>query len=433
MELYYRILCLLLDKTLYEKYKDTIHLEEFKTAQNNTLFKLFTSLKALHEISSSATHTPDDLQITFKSLYPVENSREYDLIFNKIKDIFTNNSNQDLILHYLNETKIRTTALEIAKISLEVSDGITNGESFLSQLKQITLNLDSLIDQSKETDEDKFVSTNLEYLYEHNIKDIGLRWRLKSLNTTLGSLRKGDFGFIFARPETGKTTFLASEVTYMASQLSETSGPVLWFNNEEQGEKVMLRCYQAALEVTIGELQLNISDNHEKYKQLIGNKLKIYDSHVITKTQVETILSQQKPSLIVFDQIDKIEGFKADREDLKLGEIYKWARNLAKMYCPIIGICQADGSGEGVKALNMSHVANAKTAKQAEADFILGIGKSHQRDEETIRYFNIAKNKLFGDNDSDPQRKHDFWEVLINPSKARYYDFSYNNDNSYSR
>jgi hypothetical protein len=38
-------------------------------------------------------------------------------------------------------------------------------------------------------------------------------------------------------------------------------------------------------------------------------------------------------------------------------------------------ICQADGTGEGQKWLTMSNVANAKTSKQAEADWILGIGK----------------------------------------------------------
>ena len=63
-------------------------------------------------------------------------------------------------------------------------------------------------------------------LYNETIATPGLRWRLGSLNRMLGSLRKGDFGFIFARPETGKTTFLASEVTNFATQLEQ---PILWF------------------------------------------------------------------------------------------------------------------------------------------------------------------------------------------------------------
>ena len=84
------------------------------------------------------------------------------------------------------------------------------------------------------------------------------------------------------------------------------------------------------------------------------------------------LCSKYNPSLLVVDQIDKITGFDNDREDLRLGSIYQWFRELAKDYCPVVGICQADGTGEGVKWLTMGHVANAKTAKQAEARRIRG-------------------------------------------------------------
>ena len=49
---------------------------------------------------------------------------------------------------------------------------------------------------------------DLAKLHDSQVATSGLRWRLNWLNKALGSLRKGDFGFIFARPETGKTTFL---------------------------------------------------------------------------------------------------------------------------------------------------------------------------------------------------------------------------------
>ncbi len=61
---------------------------------------------------------------------------------------------------------------------------------------------------------------------------------------------------------------------------------------------------------------------------------------------------------------------------------------------PVIAVCQADGSGEGVKWLNMGNVANAKTSKQAEADWILGIGKTNDEGLEYMRHFCISKNKL---------------------------------------
>jgi KaiC/GvpD/RAD55 family RecA-like ATPase len=240
----------------------------------------------------------------------------------------------------------------------------------------------------------------------------------------LGSLRRGDFGFLFARPETGKTTFLVSEVTNFASQLTESMGPILWFNNEEQGNKVQLRLYQAMLGCNLTELFSDIKGNQDKYMERGGAGIKLYDSAAIHRKQVEQITRELRPSLIIFDQLDKIKGFTDDREDLRLGAIYIWAREIAKQYCPVIAVCQADASGEGKRWLTMENVANAKTAKQAEADWIMGIGKTHDVSEEYMRHLHICKNKLTGDTDSDPSLRHGRQTVRILPDLARYEDLT---------
>jgi hypothetical protein len=143
---------------------------------------------------------------------------------------------------------------------------------------------------------------------------------------------------------------------------------------------------------------------------------------IIHRSFVEKLCRRYKPSLIIFDQIDKIVGFDADREDLKLGAIYQWARELAKTYAPVIAVCQADGTGEGVKWLTMSNVANAKTSKQAEADWIVGIGKSNDPGYDSIRYLHASKNKLLGDEDTIPDQRHGRREVLMDQQTARYKD-----------
>ncbi len=105
-----------------------------------------------------------------------------------------------------------------------------------------------------------------------------------------------------------------------------------------------------------------------------------------------------------------------------MGAIYQWARELAKKYAPVIGVCQADGSGEFVKWLTMAHVADAKTAKQAEADWILGIGRSQLEGVENIRHAYISKNKLTGDEDTEAELRHAKFDIWINPEIARYSD-----------
>lgn len=247
----------------------------------------------------------------------------------------------------------------------------------------------------------------------------GLRWRLDCLNKSLGSLRQGDFGFIFARPETGKTSFLASETS---SMLRGCERPIIWLNNEEQGYKVMCRVLQAYFGITQDVLLSNLKHHYNRFNEETNNRFKLYDAATISRYEVEKLVEKHKPVLVVYDQITKIKGFKADRNDLMLGDICQWARELAKGSHAAIGVSQADGTAEGVRYLTMEHVANAKTAMQAEADFILGIGKINDPNQEYIRFINISKNKLFGDKDSIPDLRHGRFEVMIEPQIARYKD-----------
>jgi replicative DNA helicase len=318
---------------------------------------------------------------------------------------------------------IQTSKL-LRELSLDAYD-CAEGRSDLAKVKDKISSLQQLLESEKDneaTSDFEFVTDDLDILVNDSIKTVGLRWRLHTLNHMLGSLRGGDFGFVFARPETGKTTFLASEATFMAQQIPEGKGPILWLNNEQEGKKVMLRCYQAALNLTMTDLFRDMEGNKKRYHELTKGNIKLYDSASIHRRSVEKLCVQLKPSLIIFDQIDKIVGFDNDREDLRLGTIYQWARELAKSYAPVIGICQADGSGEGQKWLTMSNVANSKTAKQAEADWILGIGKVNESGYDQLRYLHLSKNKLLGDEDSVPDLRHGRRECLIDAERGRYTD-----------
>lgn len=184
----------------------------------------------------------------------------------------------------------------------------------------------------------------------------------------------------------------------------------------------MLRIYQAYFGVTLDQLLANPKRFKGEFIERTGGRFKLFDSAVISRSDVERVVDAYEPGLVIYDQIDKLIGFKADRDDLRLGAIYQWARELAKGRHAAIGVCQADGTAEGVRYLTMDHVANAKTSKQAESDFILGIGKTHADGEQDIRFLNISKNKLMGDKDSIPDLRHGKFEVMIEPSIARYRD-----------
>jgi len=320
--------------------------------------------------------------------------------------------NPKLVIGYMEQHRRRGLSGEIAKKALDVEDGKADPQDLTDLMKQL--------DEVEIKDlEIKSVGMDLQQLHTTQMTQQGLRWRLKFLNQSLGSLRKGDFGFIFARPETGKTTFFASEVAHMIEQ---TDGDILWFNNEEQGDKVGIRVFQAVLGLQTKDLWLDIERNQKIYNLKTGNRIKIFDFEDSSSAhRIEEIIKAHNPALIILDQIDKIKGFKGDRDDLRLKAIYQWARELAKSYAPVMAASQAGAEAEGKLWLTMDMVDGSKTAKQGEADWIIGIGKE-QDNTSRGRFLNICKNKLIGDEDTLPDLRHGNSQVLIRPEVARYED-----------
>lgn len=394
----YILIKYLINKEHYNKYR--IYIKE-----HNALYKV---LDELHEKHSEVECFTIDEFIAY-ALNKLGTDSEEAIILEQLRTV---DVSETILTDIVKDIEQKAQALELAVTAVEVSEGKKSFDELLTKL-------DSLGTIEVEAEELPFVTDDLEELYDHNVKSTGLRWRLRTLNEMLGSLRRGDFGFIFARPESGKTTFLASEVTHFAQQ---AGGVCIWFNNEEAGEKVQLRVYQAALGCSLQQLFADRQQSKQRFLELTGGRVKIVDNANINKHDVERICKQVNPSLIVFDQIDKVKGFTSDREDLRLGSIYQWARELAKTYCPVIGVTQADGSGEGKKWLTMENVANAKTAKQAEADWILGIGKTNDSGYEYVRHLHLSKNKLAGDTDTIPELRHGRRDVIIRPETARYED-----------
>ena len=398
------------DVNLFTKYYKYVNINYIKINYND-IYKLFNIVSLYYsKYNTSTIITNNELEIFYNSNYLLRDQERKELSV-LLEDIFSQDTtNKGIIVSLLEEHRRRSLAGQVAMLALDVEGGKKSTEDLLNLFNEFE-------HQEVEADNITPVDMDLENLYDTQIATPGLRWRLEWLNKSLGSLRKGDFGFIFARPETGKTTFLASEITHMVGQ---TSGDVLWFNNEEQGKKVGIRVYQAALGLTLHQLFEDKATNKERYNTLTGNRIHILDfEDSSSKVRVEAVLKQYNPALIIFDQIDKIRGFKGDRNDLELKQIYQWAREISKTYAPVIAVSQASGEAEGKLFLTMDMVDGSKTAKQGEADWILGIGKE-QDNTSRSRYFNITKNKLIGDKDTSPDLRHGSTQVLIKPEIARY-------------
>ena len=400
------------DRNLFTKYFSYVNINYIKINYNN-IYKIFNTINNYYnKYTNNNNITKEELEVNYSIDYLLKDSERKDLS-GLLDSIFESDvSNPAVVIELLEEHRRRSLAGDVAKIALEVEDGAKPVQDLLDLFTKFE-------HQEVEIDAAVPVTMDLKELYDSQVATPGLRWRLNSLNQSLGSLRKGDFGFIFARPETGKTTFLASEITHMVSQ---SDGEILWFNNEEQGNKVGIRCFQAALGLPNDDLYRNMDVRQKDYEKKTGNRIKIFDFENSSRTnRIESIIKSHNPSLIIFDQIDKIKGFKGERNDLELKALYQWARELAKQYAPVIAVSQASGEAEGKLWLTMDMVDGSKTAKQGEADWILGIGKDSDNTSRS-RYFNICKNKLLGDEDTLPDMRHGTMQVIIRPEIARYED-----------
>ncbi len=59
-----------------------------------------------------------------------------------------------------------------------------------------------------------YIRDDIGDLLAEEVNDSGLRWRLQCLRDSVRGLRPGDFGIIAGRPDRGKTTMIASELTH---------------------------------------------------------------------------------------------------------------------------------------------------------------------------------------------------------------------------
>lgn len=265
---------------------------------------------------------------------------------------------------------------------------------------------------------------SIEELLMEDLNEEGVKWRLGCLNNSMRPLRAGDFGIIAGRPDKGKTSFLSSELTFMADQIPEDRN-VIWLNNEGVSGRVKKRLYQSALGLTVNQLLEKVKageDIAQQYADVVGrtDKIRVINIHGFHVGQVEAILEQSNPGIIVYDMIDNIKGFGVEgRNDLALEEMYKWARERCVKYsCIGLAASQISVEGEGEMYPNMSMLKDSKTGKQGACDFQLMIGASNAEGIKHCRYISVPKNKLRReDAPSDP-----YCEVVFKPNIARYED-----------
>lgn len=275
-----------------------------------------------------------------------------------------------------------------------------------------------------------YIKDDIMDLLQAEIDDSGLQFRLECLRTACRGLRGGDFGIIAGRPDKGKTTFIASELTHLAAQLPPNRNAI-WLNNEGPGKRIIPRLYQAALGATVSELiKIGAKPNavREAYIAVMGaiDRIRVIDIHNADCFTVEGIVEKQNPGVVIYDMIDNVRGFgDAPRTDLGLEKMYQWARELAVKYDHVgLATSQVSNDGDGLQFPTMGMLKDSKTGKQGANDFMIMIGASNDPGLQSVRYIGMPKNKIRREGaPQDPRAT-----VQYSPQIARFEDIPYTAD-----
>lgn len=252
-----------------------------------------------------------------------------------------------------------------------------------------------------------YANTDIAAMLAEDENDWGFKWRLDCMNKAMRPMRPGDFGIIAARVDRGKTTWLASELTYMAPQIRPMYGkdrPIVYLNNEGPGGNIVKRMYQAALGVDNDELikLSNAGTLRQQYLDAIGgwDGIQVIEVHDRPMSFLEQVIKRLDPSLVVYDMLDVVpfDGGMMNggtRTDQILEAAYQRARIMSVKYNHAsIATSQLSAEAEGNAYPTLGMLSNSKTGKPGAAAWVATLGASSDPLMDDTRWIGLPKNKL---------------------------------------
>lgn len=252
---------------------------------------------------------------------------------------------------------------------------------------------------------------------------VGYNWRTEDLNIGLGPIRAGDFLLVGGRPEYGKTSFIISETTHM---LHRTGKKILWINNEEGGNRLMLRHLTCILNKTAQVVRTDLPRAFQavatqQYGEWTRDQICIRNAHTMSMAAIEALVEDQDPDILVLHRLDKLPdpmGGKNTNDVQRLGHIALWARKMAAAPRVVIGVIQADTSASNQLYVYDNQLYGSKTLVPAESDAIITIGAEDPYSAK--RGIHLPRNKLDGGPMTQDAKKHGFFEVSFDARTGRY-------------
>lgn len=232
--------------------------------------------------------------------------------------------------------------------------------------------------------------------------DKGLKLVTTVLQETVGGLQGGDSVAVAARPDKGKSSLLAACLVNFAPQLDSmgwSGRPMLWLSNEGAGRRLVPRIYQAAIGCTFQEMvdKSNAGTLRGEYDAAMhGQCIRVKDAHGMTLGQIEQVIEDMNPCVVVFDMIANIRssavvgGNKTDA----LEALWQEVREMAVRHDFVaLSTIQISADGDNLLYPAYSALKDSRTGVQGATDVILMMGALNDPMMDEVRGFSTPKNK----------------------------------------
>lgn len=399
---------LLLQTQFYNKFKNKLEDEMFDGEEAY----IWSIIKWGHEEFKRDLRV-DELYDLIKIQNPTLTSASKNNIASIIDDVNTAEAaNEDFANKVLHHLWKKQQGLFIANYGLELTEGKR------ADLLDLQARINSIGEDFLPNDNLNIVPTDVDDVLTAMQNRDMWKFNIPSLHAKLPGMSGGDFLYVLARPESGKTAFIVNTIAGPGGY-AEQGARVHCLFNEEPAIRTMLRAISCYTGMTKEEIEADKPKARDLFNKVKGN-LTFIDDVTFTLGRLDAYCRRFKPDVMVVDQLDRVSAsgaFESSHE--RLGEIYSKARELAKIHdCLLIGVSQASAEAQGKSKVHYAHSEGSKTSKAACADVVLGIGRTDEEgmdgQENTIRSLYLSKNKVNG--------YHGLINVRIIPKLSRYED-----------
>lgn len=395
----------LLNKDFYKENKDLVK-EEYFTGEIQDLYDI---LKKAYDSKEGIQITPKDIRALYDAYYHFNSDAKKRLAHDFLDKIALIEPMNPVICRMaLKKAILNDRADKAASILLENNDNID-----LSAVREL-LNSIEEVQEGKDEDESNIVNMEVSALLERTTRNTRWKFNIPALDALAGGIGDGTFCLIAGRVNSGKS--LASiSFCFSPDGFCSQGAKVLYLCNEEDGAHTGLRAVSCYTGFAHAEIAFDPEKTAQKFKEIKDNVIPL-DDVKMSMGKLNKMCEKYKPDIVVIDMLDHIAiNGEYAREDQRLGQIYRQARELAKVHrCAVIGVSQTSAESDGKMHYGFEMLADSKTSKPAACDLILLLGAEKPDDNgnySMMRAINVAKNKITG--------KHGAAMSLMKPELSR--------------